>query len=45
MAIMIGARLANAIMREATQQLDPARRQLAYNYHLVPESILSAPGR
>jgi hypothetical protein len=45
MAIVIGARLANSIMHEVTQQLDPAQHQLVQSYHLVPDNILSGSAR
>jgi hypothetical protein len=45
MGIMVGARLANSIMREGAQQLDPAQRQLAQSHHLLPEGVLPGPAR
>jgi hypothetical protein len=45
MATVIGAHLTDSIVREITQQLDPAQHQLIQSYHLVPESLLSGLAR
>jgi hypothetical protein len=45
MGMVIGGRLANAIMRDVTKRLEPAQREVAQTYHLVPESILPGPAR
>jgi hypothetical protein len=41
MTIVIGARVANSIIRDTVQQLEPAQIQLVETYHLVPDTALS----
>ncbi len=45
MGMIIGARLANGIMREVARRLDPGHCHVAQTYHLVPENILPGPVR